>query len=127
MRITHRHSLIARGLALLLGMAPALAAAAPDDARDADAPARSLEAGTPLLRVFRPADYGADQQNWAVAQGPDGVLYVGNTRGVLAFDGQRWTLVPVANHSPVRALAIDAAGVVHVGAVGEIGVLAPDA
>lgn len=113
MRTTHRHSVIARALALLLGLAPALA--------PADGAARALEAGTPLLRVFLPADYGADQQNWAIAQGPDGVLYVGNTRGVLVFDGQRWTLVPVANGSAVRSLAIDAAGVVHVGAIGEIG------
>lgn len=84
------------------------------------------EAGLPLLRSFSPADYGAGEQNWAIAQGPDGVLYVGNQRGVLRFDGQRWRLTPVANGSVVRSLAIDADGRIYVGARGELGYLAPD-
>ncbi|MFN7521321.1 MAG: hypothetical protein ACK5Q0_12295, partial [Lysobacteraceae bacterium] len=84
------------------------------------------EAGLPLLRSFSPADYGAGEQNWAIAQGPDGVLYVGNQRGVLRFDGQRWRLTPVANGSMVRSLAVDASGRVYVGANGELGYLAPD-
>ncbi|MFO1251762.1 MAG: ATP-binding protein [Inhella sp.] len=84
-----------------------------------------LESGTPLLRSFRPSDYGADGQNWALAQGADGTLYLGNNRGVLHFDGQRWRLTPVTNQSAVRSLAVDAKGRVYVGAVGEIGYLAP--
>ncbi|MBH9552665.1 sensor histidine kinase [Inhella gelatinilytica] len=102
--------------------APAAGSAAPA----AQAPlAPPLEAGMPLLRTFRPADYGADGQNWALAQGPDGAIYVGNNRGVLHFDGQRWRLTPVANQSAVRSLAVDASGRVYVGAVGEVGYLAP--
>ena len=89
--------------------------------------AAALEAGTPLLRNFRASEYGAEVQNWALAQGADGALYVGNNRGVLHFDGQRWRLTPVANQSTVRSLAVDASGRVYVGAVGEMGYLAPAA
>ncbi|MFN7385263.1 MAG: two-component regulator propeller domain-containing protein, partial [Lysobacteraceae bacterium] len=84
------------------------------------------EAGLPLLRAFSPAQYQADAQNWTVVQAPDGILYVGNNRGVLSFDGQRWRLTPVANGSVVRSLAVDASGRVYVGANGELGYLAPD-
>ena len=87
--------------------------------------APTAEAGLPLLRSFSPADYGAGEQNWAIAQGPDGMLYVGNQRGVLSFDGQRWRLTPVTNGSVVRSLAIDASGRVFVGARGELGYLVP--
>lgn len=88
--------------------------------------AQPAEAGLPLLRTFSPAQYQADAQNWAVVQAPDGILYVGNNRGVLSFDGQRWRLTPVANGSVVRSLAIDADGQIYVGARGELGYLAPD-
>jgi len=84
-----------------------------------------MESGAPLLRNFRPSDYGAEGQNWAIAQGADGTLYAGNNRGVLHFDGQRWHLTPVTNQSGVRSLAVDAGGRVYVGAVGEVGYLAP--
>ncbi len=84
------------------------------------------EAGLPLLRAFSPTEYGAGEQNWAVAQTADGIIYVGNQRGVLSFDGQRWRLTPVANGSVVRSLAVDASGRVYVGANGELGYLAAD-
>lgn len=95
-------------------------------ATTAAAPPSQAEAGLPLLRAFSPAQYQADGQNWAVVQTTDGILYVGNNRGVLSFDGQRWRLTPVANGSAVRSLAVDARGRVYVGARGELGYLAPD-
>ncbi|MBH9577255.1 sensor histidine kinase [Inhella proteolytica] len=108
--------------ALLLGFSASHAAIA---APAAAAP--QLEAGTPLLRTVRPSDYGAEGQNWALAQGADGTLFVGNNRGVLHFDGQRWRLTPVTNQSTVRSLAVDHTGRVFVGAVGEVGYLSPAA
>ncbi len=84
------------------------------------------EIGLPFLRNFSPRDYGADTQNWAFAQDPRGVIYVGNNHGVLEFDGLRWRLIQTANKTIVRSLAVDAAGRVYVGALGEIGYLEPD-
>lgn len=87
----------------------------------------ALEVGLPQMRIFSPKEYGAYQQNWAFVQNSRGVMYVGNNDGVLEFDGQRWRLIPIANKTIVRSLALDMHDRVYVGAVGEIGYLAPDA
>jgi signal transduction histidine kinase len=89
--------------------------------------AHAAEAGLPYIRNFDPAEYGAAAQNWAIAQDRQGVIYVGNTDdGVLAFDGTTWRKIAIPNLSTVRALAADGAGRIYVGAVGELGYLAPD-
>ncbi len=69
---------------------------------------------------------GGQSQNWAIVQGPDGLIYVGNSEGVLEYDGVSWRRIPVSNQSTVRSLAIGAEGRVFVGAVGELGYVAPD-
>ncbi len=83
-----------------------------------------LEVGAPLIRNYSPDEYGAHPQNWVTVQDQRGVLYFGNTNGILEFDGSKWRLIPVSNRSIVRALTIDADGRVYVGAIGEIGYLA---
>lgn len=102
---------------------PAAAAADPALHENSHPP----ETGLPLQRSFSPKEYGAEPQNWVIVQDPGGVLYFGNTDGVREFDGQRWRLIRVANNTTPRSLAVDAQGRVHVGAVGEIGFLKPDA
>ena len=87
----------------------------------------AAELGHPPVSAFQPRDYGAQSQNWAIVQDLRGLIYVGNGEGVLEFDGVRWRLIPTPNRTPVRSLALDAAGRVYVGAVGEAGYLAPDA
>jgi signal transduction histidine kinase len=85
-----------------------------------------LENGIPFVRNFRPRDYRADAQNWAVIQDARGLVYAGNNTGVLEFDGARWRLIPTTRHGVVRSLAAGADGRIYVGAVGEFGVLAAD-
>jgi hypothetical protein len=77
----------------------------------------------PAVRNFRPEEYRAAQQNFAVVQAPKGVLYVGNGDGVLEFDGVRWRLVQTPRKTAIRSLAVDSAGRVYIGAQGEIGYL----
>ena len=83
------------------------------------------EVGIPFITNYDFRDYGGHPQNWAVAQDSRGLMYFGNTDGVLEFDGASWRLVPVSNTSIVRSLAVDSAGTVYVGAVGELGYLRP--
>jgi len=45
---------------------------------------------------------------------------------VLEYDGVSWRLISTPNKSGVRSLAIDANGRIYVGAVGDLGYLAPD-
>jgi signal transduction histidine kinase/ligand-binding sensor domain-containing protein len=83
------------------------------------------EIGIPYLRNYAPKEYGADVQNWAIVQDQRGVMYFGNNSGVLEYDGVSWRLIPTANRSAVRSLAVGDDGKIYVGAQGEIGYLAP--
>ncbi|BDU74041.1 sensor histidine kinase [Mesoterricola silvestris] len=88
--------------------------------------AQPREAGTPFLRSFSPTEAGGSHpQNWAFAQGPGGLLYVGNGLGVLEYDGVKWRLLEAGG--PVRALAWGPDGKLYVGGDGgETGCLEPD-
>lgn len=58
----------------------------------------------PVAHYFGRGEYGADSQNWSIVVGPDGMVYVGNNRGLLTFDGYRWELYFVPGGRPVRSL-----------------------
>ncbi len=81
--------------------------------------------GFPWLRNFPPAEYRGHTQNFAVVSDHHGLTYFGNFAGVLQFDGQEWRLIPTEKITRVSALAVDSAGTVYVGALDEIGFLAP--
>ncbi len=80
-----------------------------------------------LLPIFNfsPKTYLADNQNFAVLQDQRGVMYFGNNRGILEYDGVGWTLID-ANESVIRSLAIDNKGRIYVGGIDEFGYLASD-
>lgn len=69
------------------------------------------------------AELGGSRQVWAVAQDPQGLLYLGTGSGILEFDGVEWRRLSVDNQSTVRSLAVDDEGRVWVGAQGEVGVV----
>lgn len=85
------------------------------------------EQGLPWIQNFSPREYRAQPQNWAFIQDRRGVIYAGNNDGVLEFDGVRWRLIPTANRTCVRSLALDETGRIWVGAQGEFGYLRPEA
>ncbi|HJW08889.1 MAG TPA: hypothetical protein VJ483_04595, partial [Holophagaceae bacterium] len=89
-------------------------------------PPRLPEVGIPFIRNYAPKEFGADSQNWSVAQDARGLIYVANNQGVLEYDGVRWRLIRTPNKTVVRSLAADERGRIYVGAVGEIGYLGPD-
>jgi AraC-like DNA-binding protein len=81
------------------------------------------ETGLPYIKKIGADEYGAHPKNWCIIEDQAGIIYVGNSHGVLVFDGTYWELIPVANHSFVRSLAVDALGVIYVGAINEFGYL----
>ncbi len=89
-------------------------------------PAPHPEIGRPYIRNYSPKEYGAMPQNWAIMQDQRGVMYFGNWNGVLEYDGVSWRLISTPNKSGVRSFAMDASGRIYVGAVGDLGYLAPD-
>lgn len=84
-------------------------------------------AGAPFIRNYPPGEYQADGQNWAIVQDRRGLMYSGNSKGVLEYDGVSWRVIETDNKTVIRSLAVDENNQVYVGAYGEIGYLAPDA
>ena len=82
--------------------------------------------GIPFIKNYTPDDYGAQNQNWWMAQDKRGVLYVANSEGLLEFDGVRWRILRVLNKSTVRSLALGIDGVIYVGCEGFVGYVAVD-
>ncbi len=79
------------------------------------------ENGLPLLKNYKPNEYNAGTQNWAIVQDQRGILYVGNNVGVLEFDGVKWQTIQTSNQSVVRSLAVGSDSRVFVGAKGDLG------
>lgn len=77
--------------------------------------------GSPLVQQYTKLDYKAGNQNWAVATGRNGIMYVANADGLLVFDGQYWALHHLPNKSTVRSVAIDSIGRVYTGGLAEFG------
>ncbi len=85
------------------------------------------ELGLPFITNYRPREYAGPPQNWDFVEDVRGVLFAGNTAGVLEYDGNTWRLIPTRNRTAVRSLGMDAGGRIFVGAKNEFGYLAPDA
>ena len=82
--------------------------------------------GLPFITHYTPKDYDADNTNWCITQDSRGVMYIGNTQGVLIFDGKKFNLIPVSNNSLVLSLASNDNGIVYVGAAGDVGYIIPE-
>ena len=68
--------------------------------------------------------YHAGNQNWAVAQGKDKVIYIGNEHGLLTFDAANWRLHHLPNNLSVKSiLTVDDAGEekIYIGSFEEFG------
>lgn len=84
------------------------------------------EIGQPILNYYGPEAYNASYQNWCVIQDSRGIMYFGNSDGVLEFDGSEWRLIKTPNNSLVRSLCMDQAGRIYVAASSDFGYLEPD-
>jgi len=77
--------------------------------------------GLPLLQRFTSRDHHASATSVAVLQAPDGLLFVGNERGLLRFDGSHWDRLDLPGRISVRALGLGADGHVYVGGYDRFG------
>lgn len=60
----------------------------------------------PPVQNFAPSDYQAENQNWAISQSEDKLIYVANNKGLLAFNGSRWRLYPSPNETIMRSVRV---------------------
>ena len=75
----------------------------------------------PVVRNFSVPDYHAGRQNWAVAQDAEGVIYFGNNKGMLEYDGNSWTLHELPQKEIVRSIHVGKDGRIYVGSYEEFG------
>ena len=81
-------------------------------------------AGLPFFNDY--SSVVLEQEVWAVAQDPDGIVYLATGSGVVEHDGVSTEFLPLANGSIARSLAVHASGTVFVGGIGELGRLTRD-
>ena len=60
--------------------------------------------GLPPVENFSPVDYQAENQNWAVSQSADRLIYTANNQGLLEYNGADWTLYPSPNETIMRSV-----------------------
>src|SRR3990167_684239 len=82
--------------------------------------------GQPFIKYYSPKEYKASYQNWCVIQDNRGIMYFGNSNGILEYDGTSWRLIKTPNNSIVRSLCMDENGRIYVAASSDFGYLAPD-
>lgn len=78
----------------------------------------------PLSFNYTTHNYSAGNQNWAIAQGKNRVIYVGNDYGLLSFEGVNWKLNPLPNNLSVKSIFIDHSSAkerIYVGSFEEFG------
>ncbi len=83
----------------------------------------------PPVYNYTTSHYEGRNQNWAIAQGGNGVIYFGNEKGLLSFDGINWQLHPLPNGLSVKSIFIDTTHVaerIYVGSFEEFGVFERD-
>lgn len=57
-----------------------------------------------FVKNYSVDDYGASCQNWNLSLTPDGMLYVANNSGLLAYDGNTWKLFPLPGEEDVTGV-----------------------
>jgi DNA-binding CsgD family transcriptional regulator/aspartate carbamoyltransferase regulatory subunit len=79
----------------------------------------------PPIQNYTPSDYQAENQNWALSQGEDKVVYMANNKGLLRFNGADWALFPSPNESIMRSVKV-VGDRIYTGCYMEFGYWEPD-
>ena len=74
----------------------------------------------PPVELYDSGDFEVDSYCWCVAEGKPGEIFVGNTEGLLIYDGYRWELRTLPSGIPVYSLLVDGDHV-YAGGPGEFG------
>ncbi|WP_426670557.1 ligand-binding sensor domain-containing protein [Mucilaginibacter sp. McL0603] len=77
--------------------------------------------GVPYVQNYTKAIYQSGNQNWSVTKDEHGIMYFGNSQGLLTFDGRYWQSHQMPNGLIVRSVAADGKGKIYAGSFGEFG------
>lgn len=82
--------------------------------------------GYPTITNFSAREYGQHEQNWAACQDTNGIMFFGNTHGLLEYDGTEWILHNTTSPDIVRSLAISKSNTIYIGGYNYFGFLSKD-
>ena len=88
-------------------------------------PTEIWEAGLPYIENFTTDDYKSSPQNWSFIEGSDGFMYMGNTGGIIQYNGSQWNTIELENKNLVRSLA-KINDKIYFGGTNELGYLESD-
>jgi len=77
--------------------------------------------GKPFVINYDKRTYGGNNQNWSVAVGKNGLIYFGNDKGLLEFDGSNWNLYAMPDNGIVRSVTVGDDNNIYVGSYQEFG------
>lgn len=81
--------------------------------------------GLPLVNNYNKTVYGGGSRTWDIKQDSRGILYFGNSEGLITFDGRYWKSYALPNHTIIRSLWIDSHDRIYVGGQGDFGYFEP--
>jgi diguanylate cyclase (GGDEF)-like protein len=84
------------------------------------------ERGLPLIEIHDQRRHGAGTQVFDVTQAADGMLYFAGLEGVTTYDGAWWRSMSLPNNSAVFSIESGRGPELAIGAVDELGWVAPD-
>jgi ligand-binding sensor domain-containing protein/DNA-binding CsgD family transcriptional regulator len=77
--------------------------------------------GVPYVQNYTKAVYQSGNQNWSITKDEHGIMYFGNSEGLLTFDGKYWQSYRMPNGQIIRSVAANGKGKVYAGGMGEFG------
>jgi serine phosphatase RsbU (regulator of sigma subunit) len=83
--------------------------------------------GVPFIKNYLTQITQGSEQNWCITKDKFGDVYFGSQdRGVIRYDGTKWSAIKINNNPRIYSLAPGTDGEVYVGASYEFGYLQPD-
>jgi diguanylate cyclase (GGDEF)-like protein len=79
--------------------------------------------GTPLIKRYLAQDYLSNSAHNAIMTDESGRIYVGNSEGLLVFDGTQWELAEIPRRPAIRDVIKASDGKIYLAAVGSFGIL----
>lgn len=81
----------------------------------------------PVITNLKPSDMTRDAgvQNWDIAQGANGEIYIGNNSGLLVYDGYSWRKAQIPGGMVIRSILVDGSRV-YIGSYEEFGFFTVD-
>jgi serine phosphatase RsbU (regulator of sigma subunit) len=82
--------------------------------------------GVPIIKNYSTQVTQGAEYNWSIVKDKSGVVYFGNDdKGLIRFDGNLWSTIPVRNEPIIRTLGVANNGVIYVGGAFEFGYVGP--